>query len=502
MAGNVIREIKKIDTLSLKQIINIVCPILFSIYPVIFLYTHNIQMLRMDQLILPISFAIILALVCFALWKKILKNNIKASLATTAFLIIFWYYDFIFKGFNYFIDLNHWHVLPLLIFIYGHFVYFLYCFNKKRNLVNVNQFLFTFTFFLIMYNFFIAMPGEIQKQLVASEFESNNTTIKTDGTLSTYPDIYYIIFDEYARVDSIKREWGYDNKEFAKFLKDSGFYLAKESLSRDISTLKVMPEIANIRYFYNERSDSELIALYHNNYLFDYFNKLDYEVIFFDGWRHGTGGKIPDYVNLLTYEKVIEEQAESKGFLYYDTFSILLIERSILSLLGFMKLDQTDVLYYDGNLAVIDYLKNVAPYKESPKFIFAHIMCPHLPYVFDRDGNLTNNKTHYWQYENYSKAELRGMYLEQYIFITKEIKSIIKAIQAKNEDALIIIQSDHGPRPTSAGNISPEEALKVLNAIYFPDKNYGALYKSISPVNTIRIVLNQYFGESHELLED
>jgi hypothetical protein len=46
------------------------------------------------------------------------------------------------------------------------------------------------------------------------------------------------------------------------------------------------------------------------------------------------------------------------------------------------------------------------------------------------------------------------------------------------------------------------ERYSILNAYYFPDGNYGALYNSITPVNSFRVVFNQYFGTDLELLED
>jgi hypothetical protein len=41
-----------------------------------------------------------------------------------------------------------------------------------------------------------------------------------------------------------------------------------------------------------------------------------------------------------------------------------------------------------------------------------------------------------------------------------------------------------------------------LNAYYFPDQDYRALYPSITPVNSFRVVFNQYFDADVELLED
>ena len=85
------------------------------------------------------------------------------------------------------------------------------------------------------------------------------------------------------------------------------------------------------------------------------------------------------------------------------------------------------------------------------------------------------------------------------MFYYSKIKNIINNTSKNNNEAIIIIQSDHGPRPNSAGNKNDENAFKVMNAIYFPDMNYGMLYDSISPVDTIRLMLNYYFGVLTEI---
>ncbi len=54
--------------------------------------------------------------------------------------------------------------------------------------------------------------------------------------------------------------------------------------------------------------------------------------------------------------------------------------------------------------------------------------------------------------------------------------------------------------PTLASNL--EERMSILNAYYFPDQDYSKFYPDISPVNTFRVILDQYFGTDLGLLED
>lgn len=480
----------------------LISPLLVSLYPVIFLYTYNREMLSLHQLVFPISFAFLMVVLFFVIWKILFKDNLKASLSTTGFLIIFWNYELFYRGLTYFINLKHWHILPLCLFIYAHLVY-LVSIKSKINLKIVNKVILVMFSFLIGFNLSIIISEEVGKYKESlKELEHCVAENEEEIESSAFPDIYLLIFDEYANLDTIKEEWGYDNYDFAQFLREKGFYLAENSKVRYSETIKTMPELLNIEYYYGKDMES-LCLLYLNNYLFKFFYNKGYKILFLDGYLYHQPylqGTIPPYVHTYLTEKKVYEDL---NFFQLDSFNMLLFTRSLLYPFDFLlKIDNTHLLYYDGTLFFFNYLKYHVHLEDSPKLVFAHIMCPHMPYVFDREGNLTNNKTHYWQFEDYSKGELKEMYLEQYIYVTNEIKNIIKKIQTSNNDAILIIQSDHGSRPNSTGIEDELHAFKVLNAIYFPDKDYYNLYDSISPVNTLRIMLNQYFGMNYEMLED
>lgn len=44
--------------------------------------------------------------------------------------------------------------------------------------------------------------------------------------------------------------------------------------------------------------------------------------------------------------------------------------------------------------------------------------------------------------------------------------------------------------------------MSILNAYYIPNNVNLFLYETITPVNTFRIILNNYFGQNLPLLED
>ncbi|MCK4314372.1 MAG: hypothetical protein KAX24_01240, partial [Anaerolineae bacterium] len=100
-------------------------------------------------------------------------------------------------------------------------------------------------------------------------------------------------------------------------------------------------------------------------------------------------------------------------------------------------------------------------------------------------------------------------YKNQLIFVNRRLQNAIDEILPRASDLpIIIIQSDHGPdAKLDYGGWRIEktylpERMSIFNAYYFPDQNYEALYESITPVNTFRVIFNNYFGADYELLGD
>jgi len=168
--------------------------------------------------------------------------------------------------------------------------------------------------------------------------------------------------------------------------------------------------------------------------------------------------------------------------------------------------DENQNEYYQSNKYLFNYIADfpsIANKNRQPSFLFAHMNCPHLPYVFDRNGDYCENPTNYFEYETLDNKVLKSLYLEQYLFVTNRMKDVINKILKKSEtEPVIIILSDHGPRAVSAGIENIVQHHRVLNAVYFPGRDYKGLYDTIAPVNTIRIVLNKYFGTHYSMLED
>ena len=64
-------------------------PLLIAVYPVIFLYSNNVQELLLSQLYIPIAIALLITVIVWALLSFLIKDTLKAGIITTIFISLF-----------------------------------------------------------------------------------------------------------------------------------------------------------------------------------------------------------------------------------------------------------------------------------------------------------------------------------------------------------------------------------------------------------------------------
>jgi hypothetical protein len=143
--------------------------------------------------------------------------------------------------------------------------------------------------------------------------------------------------------------------------------------------------------------------------------------------------------------------------------------------------------------------------------VFAHIISPHPPFVFDAQGNAVQPPRSYsiGDGDDYRGdwEEYRQGYAGQVQFVNRMLEKTVDAILSKSSTPpVILIQGDHGPGGFLDWD-SPEqtclwERAAIFNAYYLPGAEANVLSADISPVNSFRIVLKIYFDANLELLPD
>jgi hypothetical protein len=123
----------------------------------------------------------------------------------------------------------------------------------------------------------------------------------------------------------------------------------------------------------------------------------------------------------------------------------------------------------------------------GPKFVFAHIVSPHKPYVFGPAGEIVGDE----------KNDIIG-FRDQVQYLNSRLVPMLQSIIINSSiPPIIILQADHGGVGTST-----VDRHKILNAYYLPTGGEELLYENISPVNSFRLIINHYFGGNFEILED
>lgn len=312
-----------------------------------------------------------------------------------------------------------------------------------------------------------------------------NEPLQIEKSPRIYPDVYYIILDEYGRADVLQKEFHLDNTPFIDFLKTRGFYVADKSTSNYTLTIYSIPSSLNMRYLIPGEQD--ILEILEDNRISQIFKRLGYDYIFV-----GSGVDFTEYSH--TADEVI-------NYLGVNEAQLLVVNSTLLRAYSGFLLGQS---WRNRHLHNFEELGKV-PYREGRKFTFAHFVIPHPPFVFSRDGspNITfglklNPNLVFTQY--------REKYPEQLLYLNTLVEKLVRDLQSRSQTPpIIVLQSDHGIDPLTENWHAPEAYRKrVANftAVYAPKEVLDKFYPEITPVNIFRIIFKEYFGASLKLLPD
>ncbi len=482
------------------NILSVLCVFLFAIYPIVALYAYNVEQLNLSQTVFPFVTSLLIAAFFFGVLYLFMRNILKACIGAVILLVLFWHYDLIASLFISLPGIRHAIFLPVLLVIFSYIVYVVKRTRKVQTLNNLKIVFLIPAALLVAFNLFIIVNGEVEKSRTKSSIRTTDALLSEE--IDSYPDIYLLLFDEYAALPSMEEVWGYDNSAFARKMEDKGFFFAHNSKTRFVFTHMAVPGILNLDYLEEDISRSESSLIYNDNLLFNQlYHELGYGIYFLDGW-----GSF-EYTFQIPVEDFVCLYNTDYGQAYrLDEFSYLVLSRSMLMFFKDRLIDKDANLYYQAHNYFFDYIEGF-PLRSNPggqpRLLWAHVMAPHLPYVFDKEGGFNENPTNYWEYRDISPEVLRALYLEQYIYVTQRIDELTTTILDQSEtEPVIILLSDHGPRKGSVGVADPKQHHRVLNAVYFPGREYSELYDSIAPVNTMRVLFNTFFGTNYDMLDD
>lgn len=480
--------------------------ILFALSPIAFLYTRNIFETRLGAIIVPSIAMICISAIGWWLLSIVIKNRQKAGLAMS--------------------------LLILLCFSYGHVVFallgqHLFGFNigQPKYILGVLGLIFIIGLLSIIkmrqgYEAltYLANISALSLIMISVTTGIYRISFQTRTGLATSlpeiksivpenpPDIYYIIVDGYGRADILEEVYNHDNSEFTEFLRQKGFFVADKSRSNYCRTSFSLPSSLNMTHLddmartMGPRSNdrSALLRMIRHNRVMNILKSIGYKTVSF-----ASGIESTEITNVDHYMSGLWGLSEFEN--------ILLITTPFPKVLGKL------FSQYDAHRKRLSYtLENLpkTPDDGSPRFVFAHLMAPHPPFVFDENGNELKNPrsfsfadgSHFCEAGG-TREEYQRNYPRYMKWLNRELRKTINALLADPADQpVIILQGDHGPgsevvwSDVETSNVA--ERISILNAYYLPGRECDGLYDGITPVNSFRIIFNCYFETDFELLED
>ena len=473
----------------------VVHPFLLSIFPITFLFFQNVG-IDPEEMVLPLLIVLIFTFVIWIVLGFVLKNKIKSGFIVSLGLVIFFSYGHIYIVLDAFRpNLSHFILIIPFIGLFGLGSYY---FIKTKNpldnatkIVNGVAVVFIILSLLGGGEYFMTESSSTNK---LENDPKKNVFQSTDP--NEFPDVYYIILDGYAGPESLKTLSDYDNSDFLNFLTEKGFYISSNSFSNYEQTEFSIPSTLNMKYLnylFDESKGSkklktELIEISRDNPVFKNFKSKGYTIYALElGSPHTKEMKNVDFRLCM------------EGDLTVTEFHTMLIRTTILNPI------QGDMFSSHNRERILcgfSELSEMVNRSDSPKFVFAHLMIPHQPYVFGPNGEPLISKI--LTLEEKTDPKDLHLYLGQLQFVNIKMKEVLEKLTEIENPPIIIIQSDHGGRVFESEN-NYESILSYLNnfkAYYFPDEGRNIEFETTTPVNSFRILFNLLFDDEYELLED
>ena len=351
-------------------------------------------------------------------------------------------------------------------------------------------------------SFLLSLPSIDSKNLVEPVIASQLDT----ATTAEKPDIYYIILDGYGSADMLENIYGYDNSEFINALQALGFVVSGSSRANYPQTVLSLGSSLNMQYLdpmSAQMGDSNVWwlvkdALYHSQ-VRQFLENRGYRTVFLASGFDYTD--IRDGNEFIKPFPVMLNNFDS-GFLRFTNLAMLGDMGGLIPYPSYSTLRRT----IRANFAALPRLASEA----GPKFVFAHITAPHPPFVFDEAGNPVNPDAPFTMVDKMREIMDVPAYKQSYVAELKYVNSeTIQSLMAILADSptppVIILQGDHGPGlylADSAADSCLYERFSILNAYFLPGKQPKTLPATITPVNTFRLLFNNYFSANFPMLPD
>ncbi|MFV2062555.1 MAG: hypothetical protein ACC726_03460 [Chloroflexota bacterium] len=469
-------------------------PLLFAAYPIVRLYGENMVEVELGEVVMPLLVVVGATALGLVALSILLRDSRRAAIVTSAVVLPVMLFGLVLEVAQPLLGDERIFLLLIVIAVIAAAV--LVALRAGPRLGSITLALNVISLVLVLVAVIPATQG-VAAVLQKDGDRTSRRSVSSADDPAPSRDIYHIVVDRYGSEQALQAGFGIDNAEFVTWLRDNGFDViddaranyAKTTLSL-ASTLgmSLLDDIAAA-----QGPDSENLApvvrRIKRSRAGAFLQDLGYEYIHIGSWfRQTRDSGIAD----RTFVPVAEVSLAST-----------LYDLSVLPVLANQDkpADTFARKHADTAEFQFDLLDDLAD-DPGPKYVFAHILLPHPPYVFLEDGTYAPDDATFETQLVDTNRRLRAFF-EPLLSLPEE------------ERPIIILQADEGPFPERLAaderafewaDATDEELVTkfgILSAMYLPGpEGVAALPSGMTAVNTYPELFRRYFASDIENLPD
>lgn len=407
-------------------------PLLFVGYAVLFLYSENLAEVLLVDAAAPLARAVVAAAAVTAVLGLLLRDVRKGAIVATAIAVAFFGFGhvtgFADVGLDDTAQLVAWAVLVAATFAFTA--------RAKAAVPQVTAGLNVVAIVLVVTAIGTILPYEITRAGRAPISLVSPVTAATGAAKKR--DIYFLVFDRYGSADAIDRRFDITDNDLYGWLEERGFQVPADSHANYRATDFSLAATLNMQFLDNltrevgRDSDDRTPAqdMIREHEVGRFLKSQGYRYYEIGSWFGPT--------------RSVAIADENLAYGVASEFETVLNDTTILPAIDRVRgvIDAEPTFrdrHREGTLFGFRQLHRVAT-APGPKFVLAHILLPHDPYVFKADGSPLSEA-------EADAAPEPELYADHLAFANSQIKEIVEDLVRGPEETrpIVIIQGDEGP---------------------------------------------------------
>jgi len=476
-------------------------PFFFSIFPALSLLAHNLTLSSYREILVPVGINLTMTALLLVILIVFRVSHTKAGLAVSMFWLLFYSFGQVLGvvfGTTYgeisrpilIMGLVFW-----VVILIGSVVVVL---RSKKEFPSLGKLLFVISLVAVLVPAGRVALRNLSSPASLSQWETVRESVIQSMPSSPFirPDIVYVIVDGYGREDILKEMYGIQNESFLRELEEMGFFVADRSVSNYNQTDLSLASSLNMAYLQDLLVPGSVnrIDLIQHSTIVELLKRYGYKTVSF-----ATGYTETDMP--------FTDRYLGPGLALTEYQTLLLQYTPLPPIFDLLNMATPYDLHRKRISYILDHLPDTVA-DPGPVFVFAHLLIPHPPFVWDASCRPIDPPVEFSlrDGQHFMAGQSRDDYVKGYAgqisCLNKRLLPMLRRLiqnSSRDRPLVVLLQGDHGPGSQldwdSAERSNVTERFSILNAYRLPGgDDQWSPGNSITPVDTFRLVCNRYFG--------